>query len=216
MENQKPAAPAEKKKQEAVKNLYTTVVKEVNAGKSPDEIAAKLAGLGMAPEEAPKFVEAAMAKLRQKAEQEKPVAGSLALAILGGVLAAVLCGIGWGWLAKTTDKEYGYAAIAVGLLCGWAILLFTRGKKSRQLQITAAVCSLIGIFLGKYTSFFFQIKDYIIQKYGAQAADISPVSGKVFGVFLQNVNTMVGGYDILWVLLAVWSAWGILTPTLKR
>jgi hypothetical protein len=216
MENKQPATAEEKKKQETIKNLYAVVVKEVNSGRDNAAIAAKLAGMGMDAEEAPKFVEAAIKKLQEQAEKEKPGPGALVPAILGGLLAAVLCGTGWGLLAKMTDKEYGYGAIAVGLLCGGAVLLFTRGKKGLPLQIVAAACSLLGIFIGKYSLFFMLVKDDLAQQYGDKAPVLNPVSIKVFSVFMSYINKLVTGYDILWVVLAVFSAWGLLSPVLKR
>jgi hypothetical protein len=216
MENQQPATADEKKKQQAIKNLLALVVKEANSGKTSVEISAKLTGMGMSAEEAPKFVDAAMVKLQQQAEQEKPVPGSMAPAVIGAVLAAVLAGLGWGWLAKLTNMEYGYAAIAVGALCAGAVLLFTRGKKGMPLQIIAGACSLLGIFIGKYSIFILQITDYLAKNNNGQKVEVNPFSAKAFGVFLENINSLVGRYDVLWIILAVWTAWRMLTPAVRK
>lgn len=50
----------------------------------------------------------------------------------------------------------------------------------------------------------------MLEQYGPEsAAKVSLLSEKVFAFFLQSLPKMMSGYDALWVVLAVITAWRI-------
>ena len=51
------------------------------------------------------------------------------VALLAGVVAAVLGGIGWGLIVKWTDYEAGILALGVGLLAAFAVYAATGGRR---------------------------------------------------------------------------------------
>src|SRR5208337_154099 len=143
--------PQEKmKREEAVKSIYNYVVGELNKGADKVIVSQKLIESGMDPTESIKFVETVKQHMLETAEKEKITVSAYLPALIGGIIAALLGGLGWCWLAKITNKEYGYAALGIGFLCGSGVLIFTKAKKGISLQIVASISSLFGILAGKY------------------------------------------------------------------
>jgi hypothetical protein len=125
--------------------------------------------------------------------------GGVLPALLGGLLAALLGGGLWALIVVATKSELGMAAWGIGLLCGYAVLLFARGQRGVNYQIVAALSSLLGIFVGKYGTF----------AYFNQNDALPVLSPAMFSLFFEHVGDFVGGYDLIWVVLALTTAWAI-------
>ena len=83
-------------------------------------------------------------------------------------------------------------------------------EKGVPLQVIAVLSSVLGIAIGKYVTFFHFLKEAIMKKYGPEvASEISLFSERVVQVFIEGIGSMVSGFDILWVVLAVITAWRI-------
>ncbi len=133
-----------------------------------------------------------------------------AAAIVGGSIAAIAGGVLWGLLVIYTEHEYGMAALGLGLLTGAAVAVFSRGVKGVPLQVIAVCASLLGILIGKYFTFFHFLKQAIDSESPVNAAaNINLFSMGLIQMFVKNISAMISGYDILWVLLAVVTAWSI-------
>ena len=101
-------------------------------------------------------------------------------------------------------------AWGIGLLAGFAVVLFSGGKRGRPIQVVAVAASVVGIVIGKYLTFFHVLKEVVAQEHGAEAAEsISVLSGGVVEFFFQNVVSMSDPFDLLWIILAVITAWRI-------
>jgi hypothetical protein len=95
-------------------------------------------------------------------------------------------------------------------LCGTVVVLFSRGKRGRPLQIIAVLSSVLGILIGKYVAFSHYLKEAIGNEYGQDAAsEITIFSSKAVEFFGENLRSLVGGFDILWIVFAVLTAWRI-------
>ena len=143
---------------------------------------------------------------------EVPESGQLEipLTVLGGGLAALVGGSLWGLIVILTGHVIGYMALGIGLLSGYAVVLFARGKKGLPYQVIAVLSSVLGIAIGKYAIFFHFSKKAVASRYGeAVAANLSLFSDKVLQIFFWNIGSMLSPYDILWVFLAVITAWRI-------
>ncbi len=141
-----------------------------------------------------------------------PESGQMAIlpALLGGGLAAAVGGGIWGLIVILTGYVIGYMAWGIGLLSGYAVVLFSRGGKGMPLQVMAVLSSVLGIAIGKYAIFFHFAKKAVAKQHGeAVAANVSFLSEKVLQVFVNNIGSMLSGFDILWVFLAVITAWRI-------
>lgn len=125
-----------------------------------------------------------------------------ALGLLGGVLAAVLGGAVWAVLTYATNTEIGIVAWGIGWLTGLAVVLFSRGGRGVPFQIAAAACAVLGIVIGKYGSIFlFANKE--------SGGELSPFDPRLVELFFTKAGEWFSGYDLLWVGLAVVTAFGI-------
>lgn len=131
-------------------------------------------------------------------------------AMIGGGLAAIAGGVIWGWIVSATGYEIGYMAWGLGFICGLAVILFSGGEKGHPLPFIAASSSIVGIAIGKYLTFFHLAQEYLTNESGAEVASrLSVFSGEVIQIFLQSIGSWISGYDILWIGLAVFTAWRI-------
>jgi hypothetical protein len=143
-------------------------------------------------------------------EDDENTLGTLIPAVVGGGLAAIVGGVMWGLIVKLTGYEIGYVAWAVGVAAGFGVLLFAGGRRGPALQVIAVIASILGIFLGKYFSFFEALRKVATEDYGVEAASqISMLSTKTISFFVSQIASMSSPYDILWIILAVGSAWRI-------
>lgn len=143
-------------------------------------------------------------------EDDEMTLDTLIPAVIGGGLAAIVGGAAWGLIVNLSGYEIGYAAWGIGLVAGFGVLLFARGRTGVALQIIAVISSFVGILIGKYFTFFHVLKEVIEEDYGPEAAStISIFSGKVIDFFFSKIVAMSSPYDILWIILAVGTAWSI-------
>lgn len=214
-ENQKEAQQAQdaqgkKEAEEAAEKLTTFVVEEIKKGSDKITISEKLVRMGLDSTNASEFVGKMYPTIMQQAEQEQLTTEAIMGGVIGGLLTAVIGGIIWGLIVKFTHYEIGYIAWGIGFVCGVGVVLFTKGKKGIPLQLVAVLSSILGIFIGKYFYFFYGLKEMLTKKGGAEvAAKFSLFSPKMFQLFVENISDMLSGYDILWVILAVLTAYRI-------
>lgn len=133
--------------------------------------------------------------------------------LVGGLAAAVVGGLAWGLTVSATDYEIGFLAWGIGLLAGAAVVAASGGERGRSLQAVAVLCGALGIVLGKYLAFVDVLKDVVRAEFGAAAAaEVSVFSSRVISFFVEELGVVFSGYDLLWVGLAVVTAWRIPRP----
>jgi hypothetical protein len=121
----------------------------------------------------------------------------MGLPIVGALLAAVIGGVVWAAIAIVSDYEIGIVAWAIGGAAGYLVAHFAKDNITSVHQIIAVVGSLIGIILGKY---------FIIGYYYEES--ISGIfNSEVITLFVDNLSISFSGMDIVFVLLAVATAW---------
>jgi hypothetical protein len=131
--------------------------------------------------------------------------------ILGAALAAAVGGAIWGAVAYFTKRELGILALAMGWLTATAVLFFSKGRRTAPYRIIAVVFSLAGILVGKYTSMFFFLKDELVTQ-GKTLEFGQLFSPQYAGLFFSNISQVLNLFDLLWVGLAVYTAWNMLRP----
>ncbi|MBN2014725.1 MAG: hypothetical protein JW778_06055 [Candidatus Altiarchaeota archaeon] len=135
---------------------------------------------------------------------------SIPLAFVGGLIAALVGAGIWALLTIVTGYEFGFMAVGVGALCGFGVILFSKGQRGIPLQLIAVVLSLVGIFVGKYVAFSHFLKATVAEEYGAEiAVEVSALSLDVLSIFIGNIGDFLSPYDLLWVVFAVGAAWKI-------
>jgi signal peptidase I len=110
-------------------------------------------------------------------EPQPAPAQKVGVALLAGVVAAVLGGIGWGLVVKWTDYEAGILALGIGLLVAFAVYA-AAGRRGPELQAVAVGTALLGILIGK-----------------------------MLRLFRDALHDVFGLYDLLWIGLAATAAW---------
>jgi hypothetical protein len=199
-----------KSQKEALEKLYAFVIEQMKAGADKSTISQKLVEMGIDKGDANVLVESIHAQVLKTAEEEQFTNSSIMPALVGGGLAAIVGGVIWGLIVVATEYEIGFMAWGIGLLSGFAVLLFSKGRRGTPLQIIAVLSSVLGIAVGKYVTFFHFFKEAVLKKYGAEfASNVSIFSEEVIYIFIDGIGSMVSGFDILWVILAVITVWRI-------
>lgn len=195
---------------EAAKSVVNFIVQRMKTGASNAVIAQGLVAMGMDAGESSRVVDAVSTEVIRVARQQRPTGSAVLAGLIGGALAALIGGVAWGLIVARTDFEIGFMAWGLGLLAGFGVVLFARGKKGVALQTVAVVTSVAGIGLGKYVLFTEILRRVMLERVGAEAAArVTVLSAKVLGVFLQSLSQILTPYDGLWVVLAVLTAWRI-------
>ncbi len=191
--------------------LYAFVVEQIKAGADKTTISQKLIAMGMDAKDASELVNKMYDSIIEAAEKEQFTMISIIPAFMGGVLAALVCGVIWGVIVITSEYEIGYMAWGVGVAAGYCVTLFSRGKRGLPLQIIAVTASLLGILIGKYLIFYHYLKEMVLEEHGAEAAANVPVlSLGVIQFFFENIVSLSHPMDLLWIFLAVATAWRML------
>lgn len=189
-------------------DITSFVVSELKAGTSREAIIGHLADKGVNKADAEKFVHSVHSAAVDVAKKEKVTGKSLPLAILGAVLASLVGGVLWGVLTIVTNYEFGFAALGVGFLSGFAVVRLSGGKKGVELQVAAAAASVLGIILGKYIIFVHAVGKVLAEEVGTEIS-VSYFSPAAITMFTGNPGLSFGAFDILWVVIAVAAAWQI-------
>lgn len=197
-------------KPDAIENPEAYVVERMQAGAYEEEIVAGLEERGMQRADARHVVDTVYPQVMRAAEAEQFSGSALAPAVVAAVVAAVLGGIAWGLIVVTTDYEIGFAALGIGVLCGYAVVLATRGRRGRPLQVIAVASAALGIVLGKYFTYYYLVKEAVRDAGGEEAADdVSIFDTQLMRFFFEDLESVFSFYDVLWIGFAVYAAWRI-------
>lgn len=118
--------------------------------------------------------------------------------LIVGVLVAIISAAIWALIGIIFNYELGVIAWAIGGLAGYAVFLVAQENVNPVHQIIAVIASLVGILLGKYSAFAYT--------YGRDGI-ASIFNGDHVTLFIDNIGLFFGGFDIVFVILAVVTAW---------
>jgi signal peptidase I len=130
--------------------------------------------------------------------------GRFTVGLVVAVLAAAAGGLAWGLVMKWTGYDLDASAWGVGILVGLAVRVAT-GRRTGELQVVAVVATLLGVLLGKYLVFAFDLQDQFGVVYGV-------FSGDTLQLFRDSLGDAFGTWDFLWIALGAGSAWLLLLP----
>jgi hypothetical protein len=83
------------------------------------------------------------------------------------------------------------------------VVLGARRKHGVPLQVIAGVAALVGILFGKYFAFV----QIVNEEFGSGVASV--FDGRTFSAFTDIIGDVFNGFDVLWVVFAVYTAWRI-------
>lgn len=187
--------------------IYAYAIGQLGGGADRADVIAGLEEMGVNKTAASNIVDVVSKRLQQS---KTSGGGSLLLGLIGGLMAAVIGGVVWAWLTLASGYEIGFVAWGIGLLCGLAVMKLAGGETGPVFQVVAVLASILGIAIGKYGTFFYEFKQAIIAEYGAEAAvQWTLFSSEAVGAFVELASELFGAYDLLWVGLAVVTAWRV-------
>ena len=101
--------------EEASESLFEYIVEQIRAGVNDTSIIRSLSEMGLSQPDAAEVVESVHADLAVAAEAERATGGSLLVALIAAVGAAILGGVIWGLIIINTGYEIGFMAWGLGL-----------------------------------------------------------------------------------------------------
>lgn len=210
MATERAGVPQKASEKDVAQKIFRFVLQQMRSGNDKQAIATKLAEMGVDPIDSRQVVETVHAEVMKAAEAQQVTSASVTSGLVGGAVAAVLAGFLWALIVRFTDYEIGFMAWGLGLLVGAAVVIFAGGRRGRVLQVVAVLASVGGILVAKYFIFVYFLRQAVLQEYGAeQAAGVTLFSARILGFFFEAITTVLSGYDAIWVILAVITAWRI-------
>jgi hypothetical protein len=117
-----------------------------------------------------------------------------------GLAGALVGALAWAALSVATNFEVGYVAVLVGFLAARGVKLGSAGRPGEGLRAWAAAASVIGLVAAKYLT---------VAYYAARDGGLTPFDGRVAAFFVDNLGSLLSPFDLLWVFLAVTTAWRV-------
>lgn len=186
------------------------IAERARQGTPRDQIVPMLIHGGIDEAQAQRYVDTRYDVLAQRLASERWSWSSLVPAAAGGLAAALLGGVAWAWLVRTTDYEIGFAAFGIGYLAGLAVLFLARGRRGVPLQLVAVAAAVLGVLLGKYLTYVGDVRDAVTAEFGAGVADeVSATSTDTLRFFFEDRDAVFSMWDLLWAGLAVLAAWRV-------
>src|SRR5699024_7700973 len=143
---------------------------------------------------------------KRRSNMENKTNSNLGVAIVYALIASVIGGGIWGAIIIIAEYQLGIIALAIGAITGYAVYLAAKENVTQAHKIIAAIASLIGIIIGKYTGFAYLLNDgfeYFLNSFTRN-------------VFFQNFSEFFSMYDIIFIILAVITAWEIPSKISKK
>jgi hypothetical protein len=138
--------------------------------------------------------------------------GTVLTALLVGLGAAVVVGVGWGLIVKWTGYEIGFAAWGVGFVVGTAVAFGAQGRRGMPFPAIAVVLALAGILIGKYLAFVWIAQDTL----GKLGLALPVFASDTARLFWDTRSAVWSVWDLLWAGLAVVTAFRIPQRGAKR
>ena len=179
-------------------------------GVPPEDARAELERNGIAPEQARWRVDSAYGLAPVGVASEPFTPAVLPQALLAGAAAAVVGGVGWTMQVALTDYEVGIVAWAVGGLAGFAVRRASGERRGLPLQAIAVASALLGILLGKYGTFAYTVREQL-RELGAGTVP-AYWDADLVDLFFDELDSVFGAFDLLWIGFAVFTAWRMLQP----
>jgi len=120
----------------------------------------------------------------------------MALAVAGGLAAALLGAVIWAAITVITNMEVGYVVVGIAFMVGWAVKTFGRGSETAY-GIVGALCTIFGIVAGKVFTLVWLVAS-------ANSLPIIDVVSKMDWSKAANViGTNLGPIDFIFAALAL-------------
>jgi hypothetical protein len=145
------------------------------------------------------------AKFQDELNQEalKP---NIPLAVLAGLLGAVVAGIIWYYFVIITGWQFGLVSVLMGWLTGKSVIWGSGNKRGQSLQFISLALTVLAIIFSEYLIF----NHYFVKEFGVGNLTI----GDFFTVYRYYFTHDTGFLDILFFGIALWQAYK--TPQMRE
>jgi hypothetical protein len=113
-----------------------------------------------------------------------------------GILASIVGGVIWYYFTTITGREFGYIALGLGYLVGYAVYLGAGKNRSHKLQVIAGILTLATIFIAEWFMYNHFLNDYVLQNPDVRPDWLSPgesISVSLFDTdFLSSLLSPIG------------------------
>lgn len=147
-------------------------------------------------------------KLRAELAAQKGTSSDLPVALLSGGAGAIVAAVAWAAIEVATEYRIGFVAVGVGWLVGQAVAKSVGPSRNQRLQLMASAWAVAGLVLARYAVFAHAVKQHL-DGMGMPVGYFNPVILSEFQIALPELVTV---FDILWVGLAISTAWRALAP----
>jgi len=192
--------------------ITSIVVNLVRQGADNLTIEKELMAKGMESEDARQAIIEIKRVLKEQQEQKVVTGGSILKGAVAAGIVAVVAGFIWGYIVMAANREVGIIAWGIGLVVGGAIIFASGGKKGPLFQAMGVAFSIIGVVLGKYFGLILTFNKMI--EAGEEGLEglstLALFSLQSVFVFVAAIPEVAGGYDLLWLGLAMYTSYNML------
>lgn len=176
---------------------------------APDALVCQLCGVSLTPSSARSVsghtaCQRCLDQIEVELAEKEAGTSSVPLAAVGTLVGALAGAAVWAGVAISSGYAIGYIAVLVGFLAGKGATLATGGKHGRPLQIVAVAGAVIGLLVAHYAIFANGMHAMALEEEGVEISYIDPFITSNFVPYMQS---RTGLFDLLWVFLAVSTAW---------
>lgn len=129
-------------------------------------------------------------------------------AVIGAVLGGIAGALVWWGFTATTKISFGLVALVIGLAVAKGMLLFTGGRRSRELQVLSVGVAALSFFYGQYLVTRTFILRYLHQQGTQGTLPILPGPDTFVSVVRANFGLM----DLIFLAIVVYEAWILPAP----
>jgi len=133
------------------------------------------------------------------------------IAILSGLIAAIVAGFAWYAFTTITNYQVGYVAIGVGFIIGYAVRLGSGKKKGFALQMWSAGIALVTLYISQYFVVHHYARKYLLE----HKAEFPGYNGEFFLLSPFNPDVLREMFSpiglIIWAV-GIYFAYSLLKP----
>lgn len=185
-----------REEQGALNQFHDFMVKKMKKGETKVEIVEELVANGMTKKEAQSQVNEGWDFVMNLIEGERFTSSAIVPALIGGIVGAGIGAGFWAVIVIVTSLKSSWMATGVGVIVGFSIMLFTKGKRGWPITLIALFFSLVGILFGVYITYY-QLAETGSGLFSMEVAES----------FFEGLDENIDGSSGFWTFLALLAAW---------
>lgn len=141
----------------------------------------------------------------QRALEAQTTDINYSMAVLGGVLGAVVGVAAWWGFTVVTNIAFGLIAVVIGFTVGKGVILASGGKRGTGLQVISVVISAVAFIYATYLV----NRSFIHRAWSEEGRGALLPLAPDPALFYQVVSLGFGVMDLVFLAIVIWQAWKI-------